>query len=153
MYNFFKKIFNVNKRVYLDYAGATPTSARAKRALSESAYIYGNPSAIHKEGVEAGLLLDKARTICGNVLNAHSYEIYFVGSGTESCNLAILGTYQGFRQQTLDSRQQKIPHIITSAIEHPAVLEPIHYLEKQGLVRVTYLTVYENGIVKLKDVF
>lgn len=139
------------RRVYLDYAGATPISARAKRALVDSISIYGNPSGIHKEGVQAGLLLDKARALCAKVLNSHAYEIYFVGTGTESCNIAILGAYQGWSLQPTANSQQQIPHIITTQIEHPAVLEPIHYLEKKGLVQVTYLPVYNDGLCKVND--
>lgn len=142
-----------NKRVYLDNAGATEIGGRAKRALLESFSLYGNPSGIHKEGVEAGVLLDKARAMCASVLNAHAYEIYFTGTGTESCNLAVLGTYEAFATSyKLQANNLATPHIITSSIEHPAVLEPIHDLEKKGLVTVTYLPVYDNGIVKVKDI-
>lgn len=149
MLNLFNK---KQKRVYLDNAGATEIGGRAKRALLESLSSYGNPSAIHKEGVEAAVLLDKARALCATVLNAHAYEIYFMGTGTESCNLAVLGIYSAFATTyNLQPTTQKLPHIITSSIEHPAVLEPIHQLEKKGLVTVTYLPVYENGIVKVND--
>lgn len=141
MFNPFKKTI---KRVYLDNAGATPVSVRALRALMNGLRMFGNPSAIHKEGDDASHALQKARNVIATVLNVHSYEVIFVGTGTESCNLAIMGTIEG--------RQQTIPHVITSAIEHPAVLEPIRHLEKEGKVRVTYLPVYENGIVKVKDV-
>ena len=141
MFSFFKSL---NQRVYLDNAGATNVSARAKRALIDALEVSGNPSAIHEEGAEASKLLQVARNMCAKVLNAHSYEIYFTGSGTESCNMAILGAYL--------SAEIAKPHIITSVIEHPAVLEPIRYLEKEGKIRVTYLPVYENGIVKLNDI-
>ncbi|MDD4989612.1 MAG: aminotransferase class V-fold PLP-dependent enzyme, partial [Candidatus Pacebacteria bacterium] len=127
MFSFFKQ---KSKRVYLDNAGATEIGARAERALLESLSLYGNPSGIHKEGVEAGLLLDKARALCATALNAHAYEIYFVGSGTESCNLAVLGTYNGYVKHEARSMKQEeirgtnkvasLPHIITSSIEHPA---------------------------------
>lgn len=152
--NFFPRysVLSKRKRVYLDNAGATEIGARAKRALTDSLSLYGNPSAIHKEGDIAGRLLDKARNACAKILNAHAYEIYFVGSGTESCNLAILGTYFGFIGNLKLETRNSLPHIIVSAIEHPAVLEPIRHLEKEGKVRVTYLPVYENGIVKVKDV-
>ena len=150
VFSFLKQKSN---RVYLDNAGATEIGARAKRALVEALSIYGNPSAIHKEGDIAGRLLDKARNICAKILNAHAYEIYFVGSGTESCNLAVIGTYFGFSTTyNLQPETYLLPHIIVSAIEHPAVLEPIRHLEKSGKVRVTYLPVYENGIVKLNDI-
>jgi cysteine desulfurase len=129
----------------LDNAGATEMGVRPKVALQDALNVYGNPSGIHKEGADAGVLLDKARAMCATTLNAHAYEIYFTSSGTESCNLAVLGTYYAWQEKT-------IPHIITSSIEHPAVLEPIKKLERDGKVRVTYLPVYENGIVKVKDV-
>lgn len=144
-----------NNRVYLDNAGATEIGARAKRALLEALSSYGNPSAIHKEGDIAGRLLDKARNACAKVLNAHAYEIYFVGSGTESCNLAVFGTYLGSIKNwklKIKNSETILPHVIVSAIEHPAVLEPIRHLEKEGKVRVTYLPVYENGIVKVNDI-
>jgi len=149
MFSFLKQ---KSKRVYLDNAGATEIGARAKRALTDALSIYGNPSAIHKEGDQAGRLLDKARNICAKILNAHAYEIYFVGSGTESCNLSVLGTYFGFTKNWKLETGNSLPHVIVSAIEHPAVLEPIRHLEKSGKIRVTYLPVYENGIVKINDI-
>ncbi len=140
------------KRVYLDNAGATEIGTRPKDALVSALSTYGNPSGIHKEGADAGVLLDKARAMCAATLNAHAYEIYFMSSGTESCNLAVLGTYFGFaNSQKLIANGKNLPHIITSSIEHPAVLEPIKKLEREGKVRVTYLPVYEDGIVKIKD--
>lgn len=145
-----RSVLSERKRVYLDNAGATEMSMSARSALVDSFSVFGNPSGIHKEGVEAGLLLDKARVMCATVLNAHAYEVYFVSSGTESCNLAVMGTYLGTRDKGLGT--SKIPHIITSSIEHPAVLEPIQKLERDGLVRVTYLPVYDNGIVKINDI-
>ena len=149
---FFKKINN-SKRVYLDNAGATEVGARAKRALTESLSLYGNPSGIHAEGARAGQLLDKARALCASALNVHSYELYFTSSGTESCNLAVLGTYEAFdKSQERVGDSSPLPHMIISSIEHPAVLEPVKMLEREGKIRVTYLPVYEDGIVKVKDV-
>jgi cysteine desulfurase len=149
MINLFHK---ETKRVYLDNAGATEIGERAKRALLETLDTYGNPSGIHREGTLAGLQLDKARALCAGVLNAHAYEIYFTSSGTESCNLAILGVYSAFSPvSSLESPNSTLPHIVTSAIEHPAVLEPIKKLEREKKIRVTYLPVYEDGIVKVKD--
>lgn len=151
MFNPFKKTI---KRVYLDNAGATPVSVRALRALMKGLRQFGNPSAIHHEGDQASRILQKARNMIATILNVHSYEVIFVGTGTESCNLAILGTYEGSKKQETRSKERNIslPHVITSVIEHPAVLEPIKQLEREGKVIVTYLPVYENGIVKVKDV-
>lgn len=144
MFNLFKK----NKRVYLDNAGSTAISPVSSSALVEALSLYGNPSGIHKEGREAGQLLDKARALCAKVLNAHSYEIYFVGTGTESCNLAVTGTYYGFKKNNKD----KVPHIITTNIEHPAVLEPIRHLERKGKIKVTYIKANEDGIIRTQEV-
>ena len=138
-------------RVYLDNAGGTEVGERASRALLESLSVFGNPSGIHKEGAQAGVLLDKARAVCASVLNAHAYEIYFTSSGTESCNLAVLGTYEGYLRQEKSTSSNRIPHIITSAIEHPAILEPIRMLERDKKVEVTYLPVYEKGIINIHD--
>lgn len=139
------------RRIYLDNAGATPVSASSQRALLRALPLFGNPSAIHKEGDQASHLLQKARTTVANVLNAHSYEVIFTGTGTESCNLAIFGAYEGLVEHLKSETNTSRPHIITSAIEHPAVLEPIRKLEREGKVVVSYLPVYENGIVQLKD--
>ena len=150
MISFFKR---KQKRTYLDNAGATEVGGHAKRALLEALDTYGNPSGIHHEGARAGQLLDKARALCATVLNAHAYEIYFTSSGTESCNLAVLGTYLGFTTTyNLQPTTSHLPHIITSAIEHPSVLEPIKQLEKDGKVSVTYLPVYDDGTVKVQDI-
>lgn len=140
------------ERIYLDYAGAAPLGTASREALIQSLDTYGNSSGIHKEGRDAGLLLDKGRALCAKAVNAHAYEIYFVGSGTESCNLAVMGTYLGATKNEERRTNNSLPHIITSAIEHPAVLEPIKFLEKAGKVSVTYLPVYEEGIVKVKDI-
>jgi cysteine desulfurase len=143
MFNLFKE-----NRVYLDHAGSTPISKKAEQALVTFLSLYGNPSGIHKEGTQSGLLLDKARALCAKALNAHAYEIYFTGSGTESCNLAILGTYNAF----IKNNPGKIPHIITTNIEHPAVLEPIHHLEKNKLAHVTYLQADKDGMINHKEI-
>jgi len=148
MFSLFSK---KSKRSYLDNAGATPISKTAETELLRTLSLYGNPSAIHREGDEASRVLHQARTTIARVINAHSYEVCFVGSGTESCNLAVSGTYEGHLSQK-EKQENIIPHIITSLIEHPSVLEPIRDLEKKGKVRVTYLPVYEDGIVKVKDV-
>lgn len=149
--SFLKKRKENRRRIYLDYAGAAPVSENASRALISALSSYGNPSAIHHEGDVASRVLDRARAMCASALNAHAYEIYFVGSGTESCNLAIFGTYQGWSSGQSAKSNTK-PHIITTSIEHPSVLEPIRTLEREGKARVTYLPVYEDGIVKVQDV-
>lgn len=139
-----------NKRVYLDNAGATQMSERAKRALVSALDTYGNPSAIYKEGDVAKKELDNVRKKIGDLINARKHEIYFTGTGTESCNLAIMGTYLAWKKE--NEHSTKLPHIIISSIEHPAVMEVVNYLSINSMVNVTYLPVYESGIVKVQDV-
>lgn len=139
-----------NKRVYLDNAGATEMSVRAKRALVSALEIYGNPSAIYKEGDVAKKELDNIRKKIGDLINARKHEIYFTGTGTESCNLAVMGTYLAWKKE--NEYSEKLPHIIISSIEHPAVMEVVNYLSISSLINVTYLPVYESGIVKVQDI-
>lgn len=144
MFTLFKK---KEKRVYLDHAGGAPVSLLARQALRENIFLFGNPSAIHKEGDQASRLLTSARNKIATTINAHSYEVYFTSSGTESCNLAIYGTIAAWKKSNSGT-----PHVIVSAIEHPAVLEPVRALEKEGQVSVTYVPVNEEGYVKVTDV-
>ena len=91
MITFLKKMFlKKNKRVYLDNAGATEISARAKRALIDALLLFGNPSSIYQEGVIAQKHITLARKKIGDVINARAHEIYFTGTATESCNTAIM---------------------------------------------------------------
>lgn len=111
-------------------------------------FIYSNPSSIFSEGVKARNLIEDARKTVAKTIGAHSDEIIFTGSGTESDALAILGTIYYFRLKN----KNIIPHIITTEIEHPAVLENIKWLEKNNLAEVTYLAPRENGIIDSKDI-
>jgi len=128
------------KRFYWDAAAGTPIDKRVLRAMLP--YLnkdFGNPASIHQEGVTAEKAVEKARAEIARILFAHPDEIVFTGSGTESDNLAILGTAE------LSTRK----HIITTAIEHKAVLEPCRYLQKKGF-KITYLPVDQNGQVNLQ---
>ncbi len=127
----------------MDHASATPVPPRVLAAMEPFfAAQYGNPSAIHKEGVLARRSVDDARFRIATLLGAHADEIIFTGSATESANLAIIGTVRAWQQTHPD----KIAHIIVSAIEHDAVLEPARMLEREG-VRVSYLPVDGEGVV------
>ena len=103
---------------------------------------YGNPSSIHAFGREARKAVDTSRTHVANLLSAKDDEIIFTAGGTESDNLAI----KGVAHLNKDKRTTKGPHIITSTIEHPAVLETCRHLETQGF-QVKYLPVHKDGIV------
>ena len=134
------------KRIYLDYAAATPVDPEVKRTMSEFMDSnYGNASGIYQEGREAKKALEDARTRIAKILSAKPHEIIFTSGGTESNNLAIFGCAR--RSPGEGGRG----HIITSAFEHRSVLEPIRELERQGF-EVTYLPVSRDGFVDPKDV-
>jgi len=135
-----------DKNIYLDYAATTPVDPIVlKEMLPYFEKEYGNPSSIHKMGQEGRRAIDKSREIIAKFLNCSNSEIVFTGSATEADNLAILGTVRNILKKT-----PKV-HIITTQIEHHAVLEPFKVLEKEE-VEVTYLPVDKEGIVKVSDV-
>jgi cysteine desulfurase len=132
------------KRIYLDYAATTPTHPEVMKAmLPYFADSFGNPSSIHSYGQEAKDAIERARSKVAALIGARSEEIVFTGSGTEADNFAVKGVVL--------SRQAKGNHIITSSIEHHAVLETCKFLEKQGF-SVTYLPVDGYGLVDPTDV-
>jgi cysteine desulfurase len=127
----------------MDHASATPVDPRVLAAMEPFfGAQYGNPSAIHKEGVLARRAVDTARSRIAGLLDVHADEIIFTGSATESANLAIVGAVHAWQL----SHAGKTAHIIVSAIEHDAVLESVRLLEREG-VRVSYLPVDKEGIV------
>ncbi|UCD20671.1 MAG: cysteine desulfurase NifS [archaeon] len=132
------------EKIYLDYSATTPMAKEVVKAMEPYfSEKYGNPSSLHALGKEAKDALEKARSSLAKSLNAKSVEIIFTGCGTESNNLAIKGV--------AFANRDKGNHIITSNIEHPAVLNPCRWLEKQGF-KVTYLDVNKEGLVNPKDV-
>ena len=122
--NFSKK----PRKIYMDYA----SSAEA------------NPSSIHSFGVKAKAELQNARKDVAKVLNAHMDEIIFTSGGTESNNLAIQGVLRAVKE--------KLPHIITTNIEHPSVLETFKLMEKRELAEISIVPVEINGIVDPKKI-
>ncbi len=104
--------------------------------------VYGNPSSLHRKGIEAEREIKKARQIISDNLRVNLNEIYFTSGGTESNNLAILGYLYG--------NQRKGRHIITTSVEHPSVMEVYEYLKSTGYT-VDYLNVDSNGIVNLDE--
>ncbi|MEM2462806.1 MAG: cysteine desulfurase family protein, partial [Candidatus Pacearchaeota archaeon] len=132
------------KRIYLDYAATTPVAPEVLEAMKPYfSEKYGNASSLHAFGQEARKALEDARKKIANFINARPAEIIFTSGGTESNNLAIKGI--------AFANKEKGKHIITSKIEHHAVLEPCKWLEKQGF-KVTYLPVNNEGIVNPEDV-
>ncbi len=130
-------------RIYMDNAATTRvTEPVAQAMLPYLTEVYGNPSSVHAFGRDARRALDAARAQVAAALNAKPNEIYFTGCGTESDNWAIRGTAY--------ARRDKGNHIITTAIEHHAVLHTCEQLEKEGF-KITYLPVDEEGLISLDD--
>ncbi|MEP6947548.1 MAG: cysteine desulfurase family protein [Acidobacteriota bacterium] len=132
------------RRVYLDNSATTAVDPLVVEAmLPYLTEIYGNASSIHFFGQQARAAVDKARHQVAELLNARPNELVFTSGGTEANNLAVRGFAEANRQHGT--------HIITSAIEHSAVKSVCEDLEKSGF-EVSYLPVYENGLVRVVDV-
>lgn len=132
------------KSIYLDYNATTPIDPRVAEAMLPFIHQhFGNPSSSHIFGVTAKKAVEKARRQIAAMLHARVEEVIFTSGGTESNNYAIKGIARAYRK--------KGNHIITSAVEHPAVLEVCRYLEKYGW-SVTYLPVDDHGLVDPQQV-
>ena len=130
-------------RIYFDHSATTPLDPRVALAMNLAAEAFGNPSSLHSEGRHAHDLLERARGQVAALINAVPAEIVFTASGTEADNLALLGVFRDCDGSAPD-------HLITSAIEHPAIIETCRFLERMG-VSVTYLGVNASGIVDPED--
>ncbi|MBC8014975.1 MAG: cysteine desulfurase NifS [Sporomusaceae bacterium] len=132
------------KKVYFDHSATTPVDREVADLMME--YMtekFGNPGSIHFFGREANKAVNEARENVAALIGASGKEVFFTSGGTESDNLAIKGVALANRK--------KGNHIITTAIEHHAVLHACESLEKQGFT-VTYLPVDENAMVRIEDV-
>jgi len=132
------------RQIYLDHAATTPAHPEVVEVMQPYfSEKFGNASSVHSMGREARAAIEKARDSVAGLLGARSEEIVFTSGGTESNNTALFGiTY---------ANQKKGNHIITTKIEHHAILEPCQFLEKQGFT-VTYLPVDKDGLVNPADV-
>ncbi len=131
------------RRIYFDHAATTPVRPEVREAMEP--YLtttFGNPSSIHWFGREARRGIEQAREQVANLIGSRPEEIIFTSGGTEADNMAIIGVAL--------ANEKKGHHIITSTIEHHAVLDSCQYLEKRGY-QVTYLPVGEDGLVRVKD--
>lgn len=132
------------KRIYFDHSATTPVDEEVANLMLE--YMtekFGNPSSIHSFGREVHKAVDEARSHVAALIGANANEIFFTSGGTEADNLALKGVALANRK--------KGNHIITTAIEHHAILHTCEYLEKQGF-KITYLPVDENARVRIEDV-
>lgn len=141
-------------QVYLDHAATTPVDKSVMKAmLPFFDKVYGNPSSLHAPGQEANAAMIEARNSIAEQLNAHHDEMVFCSGGTESDNLAILGTINVSRAEIKKIYgKNAVPHVITSAIEHPAVLEPLLKLEYKGEIELTQIKPDELGVVAAEDI-
>jgi cysteine desulfurase len=131
------------KNVYLDHAATSPVHPEVvEEMIPYLTEHFGNPSSIHQLGRRARKVLDDARTTIASSIGASRNEIIFTSGGTESDNLAILGTASAL--------MEKGKHVITTKVEHHAVLHTFHELEKRDF-EVTYLSADENGRISLDE--
>lgn len=129
--------------IYLDNAATTKTRPEVVEAmLPYFTEYYGNPSSVYEFSNESKKAINRSRETIAEAIGAKTNEIYFTAGGTESDNWALAATAEAY--------QEKGNHIITSKIEHHAVLHTCEYLEKRGF-EVTYLDVDENGVIKLDE--
>ena len=132
------------KRSYLDYAATTPTRPEVVEAMRPFfTDAFGNPSTIYSYGMEARTAVEAARAKIARLINAGEDEVVFTSGGTEADNYALIGTAY--------AQEGKKDHIITSAVEHHAILETTKFLEKRGF-KVTYLPVDKYGLINPDDV-
>jgi cysteine desulfurase len=133
----------MDKMIYMDHSATTPVKKEVlEEMLPYFSEFYGNPSSVYQLSSKSKLAIDKAREQVAKGMGAKKNEIYFTGGGSESDNWAIKGIAYRHRE--------KGNHIITTKIEHHAVLHTCEYLQKQGF-EVTYLDVDEFGMVRLED--
>lgn len=131
------------REVYLDNAATTPIDKNVLDDMYDKMQnVYGNASTLYGIGRKAHTVLEDSRDIIAKSINAKPDEIIFTSGGSESDNTAII--------QTAEARKSLGKHIITTAIEHEAVLKPLEYLEGQGY-KVTYLPVNADGVIDIED--
>jgi len=142
------------RNVYLDHAATTPTDARVVREMKPFfTERFGNPSSFHSAGLNAKNAISRARITIANFIGAHEDEIIFTSGGTESDNLAVIGIPETkFHRDAIKvATGKEIPHVITSGIEHHAVLEPLLAYQKKGKIHLTVLPVDRYGRVSVSE--
>jgi cysteine desulfurase len=138
-----RRMNDMKQTIYLDNAATTKTNPEVVQTmLPYFTEFYGNPSSVYEFSNESKKAITSARETIANAIGAKTNEIYFTAGGSESDNWALIATAEAYAT--------KGKHIITSKIEHHAVLHTCEYLEKKGF-EVTYLNVDENGVIKLEE--
>ena len=133
----------MNKVIYMDYAATTYTKPEVlEEMLPYFTELYGNPSSIYSISRATKKAIDIARDRVSKGINAGSEEIYFTGGGSEADNWALKGV--------AFANKHRGNHIITTQIEHPAILRTCEYLERNGF-EVTYLSVDEYGMINIEE--
>src|SRR5579871_5183299 len=130
---------HMNSRIYFDHSATTPLDPRVLAAMGPFlGGAFGNPSSLHQEGRMAREAVEAARAQVAALIGAQPKEIIFTGSGTEADNLALIGAVRA---------SGKPGHVVTSAIEHAAILETCRFLATSG-TRISHLGVNSEGVVK-----
>ena len=134
------------KRIFLDYASITPVDKRVVAKMEQvQKMTFANPSALYTEALVAKDLVREAREKIAKIIHSGKKEIIFTSGGTEGNNLALLGLFEKSRTKSFK------PHIITTIIEHPAIIEVCKEIERRG-GEVTYLPVSPSGLVSPQDI-
>lgn len=155
------------KKIYLDNAATTAIDQNVLEAMNKNFAFFGNPSSLHSFGQEAKSLVDGSRDTVANFLNCKPTEVFFTSGGSESDNLAIRGLINSVilikinnsDERSFDSssttkslRLTTKPHVVTTMIEHHAVLHTVQELEKEGKIEATYIKPGQNGVISIADV-
>src|SRR6187455_1064250 len=143
-----KNLANTNEPIYLDNASSTPIDINViNEMLPFLTDFYGNPSSLHSLGRKSTIAVSQARTRISKLIGSKSNEIYFTSGGTESNNLALIGS-----ARLIDKMKSNRKRILISSIEHDSILETIKFIEKDMEFEIDYVPIKRNGLIDL-DIF
>jgi cysteine desulfurase len=147
MWNFLKQ-----ETIYLDYAATTPIDIKVLSAMNRVYQNnYFNPGALYASGVVTAQMIQESRKKVAKELGTTSDHVIFTRGGTESCNMGIMGSLTNLTPNPSPERRGELPHVITSAIEHAAVLETLKDLEAKKQIELSIIPVDEQGIVIVEN--